>query len=167
MASKPSSQNVLTTSQAASLLLLGAERVRQLEKEGWVEKVGRGKFLLIPLVQGYIRYLKDAERRASKSAASTRAQDLRTERAEFDLAVAKKEFLPREDMFAAADFISATVKNEMLGIPARATRDPELRAKLEEEVGNALNRIAKKIERATGTAVSGGDVFEGSQAPNT
>ena len=155
---------MLDAKTAAALVKLTPERIRQLAKEGWIEKVGRGKYPLVSVVQGYIAFLKDAERRSSKSAAATRMQDIKTERAEFEFAVAKREFLPREDMFAAVDLISATVKNEMLGLPARATRDAALREKLDDEITNALNRIADKIERATKVAAEGGDVFEDAEA---
>jgi hypothetical protein len=166
MSSEEKTGGFLTTQNVGKLLMLNAERVRQLVKDGYVERAGRNKFALIPAVQGYIRFLKDAERRASRSAAATRMQDIKTKRAELDLKVAQKELLPREDLYAAADFISAAVKNEMLGLPSRITRDLDERAALEDAVRNALNRISKKIERSVGVATQGGDVFAGSSPQN-
>ena len=154
----------MTTQAVASLLMLNAERVRQLAKDGYIERSGRNKFALISSVQGYIRFLKDAERRASKSAVATRMQDIKTQKAELELAAAQKDLLPREDLLAAVDVMSAAVKNEMLGLPARITRDPQERAALDDEVRHALNRISNGLERSAGIAVAGGDVFEGSGA---
>ena len=157
----------LSTQAVAKLLMLNAERVRQLVKEGYIERVGRNKFALISAVQGYVRFLKEAERRASKSAAATRMLDIKTQKAALELKVAQKEFLPREDLLAATDFISASVKNELLGLPSRMTREPDERAALDSEVRNALNRISEKIEGAVRVVGEGGDVFEGSGASNT
>ena len=156
----------LSTQAVAKLLMLNPERVRQLVKDGYIERAGRNKFELIPTVQGYIAFLKDAERRASKSAAGARLQDIKTQKAALELEVAQKELLPRDDLFAAVDVISATVKNEMLGLPARITRDADARAALENEVRHALTRISKKVERSVGVAVEGGDVFESAGAQN-
>ena len=167
MSSEEKSGGYLSTQAVAKLLMLNAERVRQLVQEGYIERVGRNKFALIPAVQGYIAFLKDADRRASKSAAATRLQDIKTQKAALELKVAQKEFLPREDLLAATDFISASVKNELLGFPSRMTREPDERAALDSEVRNALNRISEKIEGAVRVAGEGGDVFEGSGASNT
>lgn len=148
----------LTTKQAAQLLLLGEERIRQLSKEGWVEKTGRSRYPLVPLVQGYIRYLRDAERRTTKSASASRGQDLRNERAAFELSLLKREHLPREDLTSAIDVICGALNSEIHGLAARITRDPELMARIEEEHVNALNRIAKKIERVVGAIDEGRDL---------
>ena len=132
--------DIITTKQAAQLIKTSDERIRQLCKDGWFQKQGHGKYHLVAVVQGYIDFLKDAERRASKSAASSRMQDLKTQKAALELQVAQRELLPRDDLYAASDFISATVKNEMLGLPARLTRDLDERAAIDNEVRNALNR---------------------------
>lgn len=43
----------------AKLLMLTERRVQQLSAEGVIPKAERGRYELIPAVQGYIRYLKD------------------------------------------------------------------------------------------------------------
>ena len=49
---------ILTTKQIASVLLIGVRRVQQLTKDGIIPKVSRGRYDLIPAVQGYIHYLQ-------------------------------------------------------------------------------------------------------------
>lgn len=150
--------DLMSTSEVGELLLLSAERVRQLVKEGYIERVSRGRFEPSTAVQGYIRYLRDEARQTSKSAAATRIQDIRAEKMQHDLMVAKREHLPREDLELAVDTIAASVISEMTSIGARVTRDPTLKAKIDQEADNALNRIADKIDRAAEAAVAGGDV---------
>lgn len=56
--------------QAARLLMISEERIRQLQKQGYIPKADkRGVVQLVGAVQGYLRYLKDDERRSAKSAA--------------------------------------------------------------------------------------------------
>lgn len=43
----------------AKLLMLTERRVQQLSAEGVIPKAERGRYELVPAVQGYIRYLKD------------------------------------------------------------------------------------------------------------
>ena len=56
--------------QAARLLMISEERIRQLVKQGYVPKSEkRGYVQLVGSVQGYLKYLKEDERRSTKSAA--------------------------------------------------------------------------------------------------
>ena len=43
----------------AKLLLLTERRVQQMTKDGVLPRVGRGRYEIVPVVQGYIRYLRD------------------------------------------------------------------------------------------------------------
>ena len=59
--------------QAARLLMISEERIRQLVKQGFIPKPEKRGFVqLVGAVQGYLRYLKDDERRSAKSAADSR-----------------------------------------------------------------------------------------------
>lgn len=57
----------ITTAQAARLLMVSDERIRQLAKNGHIPKIAKDRFNLIVVVQGYIRFLKDEERRSSRT----------------------------------------------------------------------------------------------------
>jgi hypothetical protein len=59
--------------QAARLLMISEERIRQLVKQGFIPRPEKRGFVqLVGAVQGYLRYLKDDERRSAKSAADSR-----------------------------------------------------------------------------------------------
>lgn len=74
MAEEDPQAGTITTAQAARLLMLSDERIRQLVKDGYIPRVAQGRFNLVAVVQGYIRFLKDEERRSSKSAADNRVR---------------------------------------------------------------------------------------------
>jgi hypothetical protein len=146
----------LSTQNVAKLLMLNPERIRQLTNDGYIERIGRNKYSLNAAVQGYIRFLKSDERRNSKSASQSRWQDIKTQKADFELSVLQGQYLPRDDMMAAIDVIVATAKQEIQKLPARLTRDPVEQRRIEAEVVDVLNRISDKIERQAGVAVAGG-----------
>ena len=61
--------------QAARLLMISEERIRQLVKQGFIPKPEKRGFVqLVGAVQGYLRYLKDDERRSAKSVADSRVR---------------------------------------------------------------------------------------------
>ena len=150
--------NDLSAKDAASLLGIGAERVRQLAKDGWIEKAGHGKYPLVSLVQGYIAFLKSEERRTSKSATATRWQELRIEEKALALAQQKKELMPVTHFLDAVDVICGTVIGEINSIAPRVTRDMDLRKKIDDEARAALNRISESVQRTSEIATEGGDV---------
>ena len=67
--------------------MVSPERIRQLSKEGWIEKQGRDQFYLVDVVQGYIRFRNDSDRRAQKTAADSRVRDARAREIELRSAV--------------------------------------------------------------------------------
>jgi hypothetical protein len=140
---------LLTTAQAAALLEIGPERVRQLVKSGHIEKRGKDQVPLVSAVRGYIRFLKDDERRSSKSASASRVQDARAE--EIALRVAERrgrlvDIVEHNDIFTEA---FGTLKSEFAGIPARLTSDITFRRKIETEHDDAFRRCADRFESAT------------------
>ena len=61
----------ITIDVAAKLLTVTPEWVRQLTKDGWIAKTNRGRYRVVDVVQGYIRFLKDEARRVTKTALTT------------------------------------------------------------------------------------------------
>lgn len=151
-----SEAGLITVGQAARLLMVSEERVRQLCKLGYVERPQRGKVILVSAVQGYIRYLKDEDRRSSKTAADSRVRDARAAEIELRIARQKRALVPREDAEAAMDFLVATVGTEVRGIPARLTREMTLRRKAESLVHEVLTAISDKLESVRDALATGG-----------
>jgi hypothetical protein len=54
---------------AARLLMISEERIRQLQKQDtYTRRTSAAWYSFVGAVQGYLRYLKDDERRSAKSA---------------------------------------------------------------------------------------------------
>jgi hypothetical protein len=79
----------VNASQIAVLLMLSTERIRQRVNAGSIPKMGKCKYAVIDAVQGYIRFLRDEEKQASKSAADSGLKAARQR--EVDLRIGKEE----------------------------------------------------------------------------
>lgn len=148
---------LITADQAAKLILMTPDRVRQLAKDGWIDKPSRGAYLLVSVVQGYIRFLRDDARRSSKSAAASGLSDVRKEEILLRIAKEKRELIPIEDALAVVDFVVGKVRSEFSGLPASVTRDLDLRDKIDERLNEVLTRLADAAREAGDAARSGRD----------
>lgn len=155
--------SVVTLDFAARLLKVTAERIRQLQREGYIAKHSPGKVLLVSAIQGYIQFLKDAASKTTKTAADSRVRDARAKEIEMRNAVRLRELIPIEDAAAALDHLVGVVRERMNSIPARVTRDLELRRKIEAEVNAAQAKIAEALAASADVIAKGGDLpFSGS-----
>ena len=153
----PEPSGLIAIGQAARLLMISDERVRQLQKQGYIPRAPkRGVVPLVGAVQGYLRYLKDEERQSSKSAAASRVTDARTREIELRIAERQRDLIPQEDARAVIGEMAAMLKAEFVGLPARVMRDLDLRRTLEQEVDASFARLAASAERARSALVTGG-----------
>ena len=139
--------------QAARLLMISEERIRQLQKQGYVPRSDkRGVVQLVGAVQGYLRYLKDDERRSAKSAADSRVRDARALEIELRIAERSRDLIPLEDALADMAEFAAAVRS---GLPARLTRIMDERYRIETEVDGVLARLSERASEKGGGSGGG------------
>lgn len=138
----------ITVGTAAKLLKITETRVRQLAELGYIQRAGRGQYNLVNVVHGYIDFLKDEERRASKTASFARMQDARTAKIEMELAAKRRELVPLEEVHFFLETTFGRLKSRLLGVPARVSRDMATRSAVEKEIHAALNETAAKLAEA-------------------
>nr|BDD46852.1 hypothetical protein 17 [bacterium] len=112
-------------STIAKLFNLTERRVQQLAKEGVIPKANKGKYELVPCVQGYIHYLQ--ERALGKDAAP---QDTYTERArllkaqadktELEVGTLKGNLIPIEQAETTWQGFVTACRARLLSIPAKS-----------------------------------------------
>lgn len=159
MAKKEAPAGTIGTEQAARLIMVSAERLRQLTKGGYITQEGRGRYNLVAVVQGYIRFLKDEERRSSRTAAESRVRDARAAEIELRIAEKRRELIEAEEAVAACDKIVGVVRTEIIGLPARVSRDKKIRRQVEEQVHGSLSRIAGSLREVGDALRAGRDVL--------
>lgn len=153
-------KKTISTKIAAQMIMVTPAWLGKLEKEGFVKKVSRGQWDLVNVVQGYIRWLKDDDRRSSKSAAQSRLHDIKAAREELSYRKEQRDLVAANEINEVLDFISAKVRAEFAGMPASFTRDPELRKRLETDTNARLSRLADAFEKAADFVEKGGELFK-------
>lgn len=153
--SKPAATNLITVKTLASLLMITEQWVRQLAGKGYIPKPDRGNVPLIAGVQGYIRFLKDEERRTSKTASQSAVAEARAR--EITLRTAREEgrLIDIEDAEAVFAEVLGTFRAELAGVAAASTRDLELRAAIDGRLNDAIARCRARFETAGASARAG------------
>lgn len=150
---------MISISQAARLLMISDERVRQLVKAGYIPKAARNTYPLVGVVQGYIRSIKDEQKTSSRTVAENKVRDARAEEIAIRIAEKMRELIPLDDALAVIDKVLAIVVAELTGLPARVTRDVPTRRLIEKELDASRNRMAAAFRSSAATLREGGDVF--------
>lgn len=158
-AKKKDDPGVITTAQAAKLLGVSEMWIGKLHKMEYVPKVGRGKWSLVAVVQGYIRFLKDEDRRSSKSASHSRMTDIKAERLEMQMRAERRELVPLDDTRLVLDTAAGLMQSSLMAVPAKYTRDVAERRRLEGLIADALGDIAKGIDKKADALAKGEDVL--------
>lgn len=108
----------------AKLLMLTPRRVQQLVKEGHIPRAERGRYELVPAVQGYIRYLKDraigADAEGGEASDKARLVKARADIAEFEAGLLEGELVRVSDVEAADAEKVSRFKARALSIPSKA-----------------------------------------------
>jgi hypothetical protein len=123
----------------------GSERVRQLAKAGWIAQEGPARdrrYRLLDVVQGYIRFRDDEDRRANKSAAHSRITDARTREVELKNAQREGRLIELDEAIDVVEAVIGLLRSQLSGLPARVTRDLHLRYTIETTVHDILDTIA-------------------------
>jgi len=115
----------------ADLVGIGAERIRQLCKIGYIAKAARNQVWLRSGVQGYIRSLKDDLANNTKSASAAALQDAKRAEIEQRMAEAQRNLVPTEDADAFVDEVEGAWVAKLVSLPAAYTRNLDERRRLE------------------------------------
>ena len=148
----------VTLAEAMALLQLSKQRLGQLVKDGWIKRPpSRGRYGLADVVQGYIRFLRDDARRSSKSAAHSRLQDVRVRKEELAIAERERELVPLADAMNVIDRLNGGMIAGIRALPARLTRDVEMRARMQQEIDDFLHEMADEAAKFGAALRSGRD----------
>ncbi len=109
----------------AKLLDLSIRRVYQLTNEGVIPKAEKGRYELVPAVQGYIRYLRDraigSDALPDEAARASRARLIKAqaEAQEMENAKVRGELLPKDPVERAVTAVLGVVRNRILAIETK------------------------------------------------
>ena len=151
---------MVSTKAAAEILALTPRRLQQLVSEGALASAGRGRFRLGPLVQSYAGHLRKQleEAREDDSDDAIRFERARKLRIENDRE--ERLLIETEEAIATLEDIVGTIRAELSGLPVRATRDMDLRRKLEKDVAGILERTIERLGKRLAALQAGDAAFE-------
>ena len=157
MAEQTEQAGTITTAQAAKLLKVTEDWVRQLSRKGYIPKAARGRFNLVAVVHGYIAYRDDEARRTTKGAAESRVRDARAAEIERRMAREDREIIALEEAAWAFDKASGEYLRSMSGLPARITRNPSERRRIEIICDSERARLEARFGEIASSLRAGGE----------
>jgi len=155
----------------SKLLMLTDRRVQQLVKEGHLPRAERGRYELVPVVQAYIRYLRD--RSISGDASGGEADDKRrlakakADIAEFEAQRLSEELVPVDEVEKTWSDIMSRVRARSLSVASKAA--PLVAMETEQDVCFEIIEtfIHEALAELAATEVEGGDAVEAGGADST
>lgn len=143
---------------AARLLMCTEQWFLKLVKDGWITRASRGRYKIVEVVQGHIKYLQDENRRAQKSASASRVQDARAKQIEMQTARELGKLVEIDDVLTWQGEILGTLSRELTGVSAASTRDLTLRLEIEKQINAAVGRCRRAFEEGHALLQSGKSV---------
>lgn len=139
----------------AKLLNVTERRIQQLAKEGIIPKAQRGKYDLIPCVQGYVKYLQDLAFGKDIvpidiNLAKSKQMAAQAELTEIELAERRATLIDARKVAAWWTKIVTNAKQNLLALPSRAAplvmackTMEQARAEIENLVNEALDTLSE------------------------
>lgn len=143
----------------AKLIMITVQWFNTIVRQGWIKKAGKGRYKVVDVVQGYIKYLQDENKRATKSASASRVQDARAGHIEMMTQRELGKLVDIVDVLMWQSEILGRLRNELLGVPAACTRDLEVRRVVEEALNGAIERCRVAFEEAWRLLESGKSII--------
>ena len=138
----------VSASEVARHLDLSAQRFGVMVNDGVFKRATKGRFDIDACRIAYIRWLRAAPQRNSRSAATSRIQEVKLRTLELNLAREEGELIPLNDVELTVEDILSTYVSELAGLAASCTRDMAVRAAIEENLDAAINRCRQRFEEA-------------------
>lgn len=157
---KTAASETISVRALAEVLGITERWVQQLEKQGILVKVGRGRYNLAAAVQAYIAFKVESEVARAVPEETSPGERVKTERArKLKLENDEKELrlVQTPDAVAALDAIVGPLIADLAGVPARATDDVALRRDIEDAIRSVLKGLADRFEKAGADLQAGRD----------
>lgn len=155
----------MTLTDAGALIGTSDEWVRRLIAEGVIKRTPNGGVYRDEVVRGYIGWLRDEQRKATKAAGENRVKDARAREIELRIAQIEGDLIDLSDHDAIVDEMAGLFVASLSSLPARVTRDIPLRRKIEAECDQIRSQIAA-VAAKRGTELQEAGVADRGDAPD-
>lgn len=117
----------ITAEQASALLMISQQRIRQLVRDRYIPRTGRDAYPLVGVVQGYLRFLRDDDRRSSRSASATSLNDARRQEIERRIAEREAALVDIDEARGLYSELTGQIDKTLAALPGRCSKDPATR----------------------------------------
>ena len=150
----------LSLADCALACQISQQWIMKLTQEGFIQKTANSKLRPMDVLLGYVKWLRDESRRTNKSTSEVRVKEARANEIEMRIAMKQRDLIPVEDALNAMSDLCGVTRQVIDGLPARLTRDMDLRRKWEVNVTEALETISNRAAELGKTVRSGVDASE-------
>jgi hypothetical protein len=140
---KPTRPLIVAHGVVAEWLTISRQRVDQLVREGHLKRIKKDQYNLAECVQGYIKFLREDQRRYTIHAADSRVRDARARELEVRTQQRLYHLVPASLYNEMISYIVGVVRSEFAGLAAAATRDLDMRRLIDREVNERFKRIGQ------------------------
>jgi hypothetical protein len=144
----------------AGLFGVTDRQARNLLEMSKVKSRARGHWPLAEAVRAVLAQARESREPDQLSAARARALNAKAKAQEVALARTERDLIPLEEAIAVMDELCAVTREVLIGLPARITRDLDLRRKIEAEVHAGQLRIVRKLTAGAAALREGTDDVE-------
>lgn len=162
MAKKPAKKQPVSieaiecnSTSGSKLIGVTQQYFNQLVRDGWIKSLGKNRYRLGDVVQGYKAFLQDEHRRTQKSASASRVQDARAANIELQTMKELGKLIEVEEVQAFLSDTIGTLRSEFSGVAAASTRDLDQRAAIEKNLNAAIDRCRASFEAASAAVADG------------
>jgi phage terminase Nu1 subunit (DNA packaging protein) len=155
----PSKGQLVDVETLARLFNLTERRVQQLAQEGVIPKAEKNQYLLLPAIQGYIRYLQGSQsNRSSDTANSLMTEEIAIKRAKREHLEIKNALL-REDLINASDVAftwestCSFIKTRILSVPNKLAPHFKKKYSQKELVTLITDALKEELNSLAGTEI--------------
>jgi hypothetical protein len=132
----------------ATALGLSVRRVHQLTALGILTRDPDGTYSLTKAVEQYVLFrLRSAQTKSESSATNERLKVAKAQEIELKLQQRERTLIRLDEALAHTDWIVGKMLGALSGIPARITRNPRERQRIEQIINGVRARLAEDFER--------------------
>ena len=149
------------------LIGVTGRRVTQMTAEGKIPKPIKGKYDATAVIRALLNGAKEKREPSPLEKAQARKAEAAAAETEMRLSARRGDLVAVDFATSVFDEFVALVRSELVGFPARITRDVAARRKLEEEIDASLSRIARRCRDAGSVVRSGRDPVDAEAEDDT
>lgn len=152
----------LSAEAVGNLIGVTGRRIRQLAEEGRIPRAdAAGRYDGPAVVRHLLAEARATRPESALDAARARALEVKTAGEEMRLAERRRALVAVDVATDVIDRMLGAVVAELVGFPARFTRDVALRRQLETEIHAARERMARALADASAAITTGREPEEG------